>query len=813
MATDVPDAYSLQSWQEAFQHPIPTVRRVEEELRRDIASNKDKLRSLVGMRYRELLGTAQTIVEMNDEIQEVETKLSSIGRRCNPRLIENKSNIAAVDEGLYTLPSTNSVEILGIVNMSHIGVDERAIAAQLALLHSCTSAGYRLFRKHGSNLLIAKLLVISRLLHKTLSQSNRAPVFLENLRTQLASLRRSLLKRIGRKLATPNYSIQEIIEAMSAYCLATSSSSTDVLRQFHQVRLEAIQAVLLREDPSFANIEQSLKLLIHTLKRTSELLSGSLSDALGKLTIHPILDDPEVRKLDGLAIDIFERWVANDIRNFTPWVKHIDLSKSEAGQIIKDWSRKGFRALTDGMRKNLERSQNLKEILLLRRNLLGIWLPVQSSTPCHSPLEILEGIRGAVNNQLVSILRAQAKGLTLLGLEISSTITGWGEIEDGASSLSLWDANVVFLDSSGGATTFKREIINRTLGRDSKVLQISGSYTTWLSGVEECKDMIDDLKKIRWEDIVEDDEDEDVLQNTVGILNQDDPDLLQKEYETTLTKGFSALQTCLHSALANMSGSHRGKQAAFMLRVIREIRGQIPRGISAEDHLFADGLVPKLHDILAVEISSQILPSIITRALGKRHGAGCAGRTLWEGNPPLPIQPSPAAFKLLQKLVTTMEEQGPDLWNPSAVGVLKNKLHKMISSSISADLEKSTDSAASDAQSPIHNEHQPDNKTPNGDSAPEVTVAELPREPTTPADVSSEVLRDRKIQLVFDVFYLEEALSIRNFHHPKAEDDLGSIVELVRKDIDLDGDTELRTLESRAQKYWKQTQLLFGLLG
>ncbi|KLJ12871.1 hypothetical protein EMPG_09464 [Blastomyces silverae] len=812
MATDVPDAYSLQSWQEAFQHPIPTVRRVEQELRRDMASNKDKLRSLVGMRYRELLGTAQTIVEMNDEIQEVETKLSNIGRRCNPRLIEKKSNVAAVDEGSYTLPSTDSVEILGIVNTSFIGVDERAIAAQLALLHSCTSTGYRLFRKHGSNLLIAKLLVISRLLHKTLSQSNRAPVFLENLRTQLASLRRSLLKRIERKLAAPNYSTLDIIDTMSAYCLVTNSSSTDVLRHFHQVRLEAIQAILLRDDPSFANIQQSLQLFIHTLKRTSELLSGSLSDALGKLTIHPILDDPEVRKLDGLAIDIFERWVANDIRNFTPWVKHINLSKLEAGKIIKDWSREGFEALTGGTRKNLERSQNLKELLLLRRNLLDIWLPVQSSTPCHSPVEILEGIRGAVNNQLVSILRAQAKGLTLLGLEISSTITGWSEIEEGTSAPSLWDLDVAFLDSSGGATAFKREIINRTLGKASKVLQISRSYTTWLSGVEECKDMIDELKKIRWEDIVEDDEDEDVLQNTLGVLNQDDPDLLQKEYETTLTKGFSALQTCLHSALANMSGSHRGRQAAFMLRVIREIRGHIPRGLSAEDHLFADELVPKLHDILAVEISCQLLPSILTRALGKRRGAGCAGRTLWEGNPPLPIQPSPAAFKLLQKLATAMEQQGSDLWNPSAVGVLKNKLHKMISSSISADLENSTHGATSDARSPIHNEHQPGNKTPNGDGAPEATVAELPQEPTTTADASSEVLRDRKIQLVFDVFYMNEALCMRNARPPQAEDDVRSIVELVRKDIGLDGDTELGTLKSRAQEYWKQTQLLFGLL-
>ncbi|PGH31712.1 hypothetical protein GX50_05491 [[Emmonsia] crescens] len=783
MATDVPDAHSLQSWQEAFQHPIPTVRRVEQELRRDIANNKDKLRSLVGVRYRELLGTAQTIVEMNDEIQEVETKLSNIGRRCNPRLIERKLDIGVVDEG----------------------VDDRAIAAQLALLHNCTSTSYRLFRKHGSNLLIAKLLVISRLLHKTLSQSNRAPVFLETLRSQLASLRRTLLKRIERRLAAPNHSNQETIETMSAYCLATSSSSTDVLRHFHQVRLEAIQSILLREDPNFANVEQSLRLFIQTLKRTLELLSGSLSDALGKLTAHPILEDPEVRKLDGLGIDIFKRWVANDIKNFTPWVKQTILSKSEAEKTTKDWSREAFGTLTSGMSKNLERSQNLREIFLLRRNLLEIWLPVQSSTPCHSSLDILEGICGAVNNRLVSTLRAQAKGLTLLGLEISSTITSWSEVEERISTPSLWDADVTFLDFSGGATTFKQEIINRTLGRDRNVLQILGSYSAWLSGVEECKDMIDELQRIRWEDIIEDDEDEDVLQNTVGILNEDDPDLLQKEYEATLTKSFSALQTSLHSALANMSGSHRGRKAAFMLRVIREIRGHLPRGLSAEDHLFADDLVPKLHDILAVEVSSQLSSSIfITRALGKHRGAGCAGRTLWEGNPPLPIQPSPAAFKLLRKLAKAMVQQGPDLWNPSAVDIMKIKLHMTISSCISAHIEKSAHSASLDAQSPLQNE-PPASETPHGDGAPEDTA-------TSPTDISPEVIRDRKIQLAFDLFYLDEALSVRNTIQSHAEDELGSTIELIRKDIDFDGDKEMGILKNRAQEYWKQTQLLFGLL-
>ena len=48
MAPEAPDPQSLKSWHDAFQYPIPTVRRVEQELRRDISSNKEKLRAVVG---------------------------------------------------------------------------------------------------------------------------------------------------------------------------------------------------------------------------------------------------------------------------------------------------------------------------------------------------------------------------------------------------------------------------------------------------------------------------------------------------------------------------------------------------------------------------------------------------------------------------------------------------------------------------------------------------------------------------------------------------------------------------------------------
>ena len=48
MAAEAPDPKTFGSWEEAFQYPIPAVRGMERQLRRDIDSNREKLRTLVG---------------------------------------------------------------------------------------------------------------------------------------------------------------------------------------------------------------------------------------------------------------------------------------------------------------------------------------------------------------------------------------------------------------------------------------------------------------------------------------------------------------------------------------------------------------------------------------------------------------------------------------------------------------------------------------------------------------------------------------------------------------------------------------------
>jgi hypothetical protein len=48
MASEVIDLATLESWQEAFKYPLGTTRHIEQRLRTEIASNRDRLRTLVG---------------------------------------------------------------------------------------------------------------------------------------------------------------------------------------------------------------------------------------------------------------------------------------------------------------------------------------------------------------------------------------------------------------------------------------------------------------------------------------------------------------------------------------------------------------------------------------------------------------------------------------------------------------------------------------------------------------------------------------------------------------------------------------------
>ncbi|KAF7161197.1 hypothetical protein CNMCM6106_008523 [Aspergillus hiratsukae] len=778
MASAGPNPQSLKSWQDAFQYPVPTVRHLEQELRRDIASNKERLRALVGMRYRELVGTAETIVLMNREIQEVDSTLADIGRRCNPRLIERMhAHMNQIKDDAQDKET-----------------ERRALGAQLSLLHRCTQAIAYLLRKRGSPLLMAKLLVVSRLLHKTLSQQKTIPPFLDNLRNQLASLRRTLLKRVDKRLASAKSTVDDIIESLAAYCLATSSSSDDAIRHFHHVRLEVIGNLLELTETSGENVPNALQIYIQTLQMSKTLLSRRLSDVLNKLKTRPILADPDILSLDELSVDVLGRWVAADVKNFTPWIKLSELSKPEAERTIKQWSRQAFDAFVKGCSHALTDWYNFSELLALRRRTLELWLSSLGSTPTHSPLNVLEGIRSAFNERLSQILSDQARELEQFGQAVSSVTTNW-DAKEHVETLSLWDDELINLDISDGAAAFRQTIADRLLGRDADVSAVLAKYETWLAAIGKSKEYINEMKRVRWTDILEEGEEEDADMDITAILNDDDTALLKDALQKSVRESLNLLQSSFAEILKIFGSSHRHKKAAFLLKLIRLVRKDLPVDFVSSDFVFSKEIVPQLQQIITAQVVALTEPLIIWPRRASQTNTRLPGRSLWEGNPELPVQPSPAIFKFLRRLVDTMDDYGLGLWDVSTTQALKGALREEVSATAAATLK---------ALEPVHDQEESTaskeaQTVENGDNGKIQTEADVA--------IGAQNTDDYKIQLYFDLVYLSNALATAE----PARDPLSDAAESLSSSLNSNPKT-VKILEQRAHDYWKRTHLLFGLL-
>ncbi|EHA24507.1 hypothetical protein ASPNIDRAFT_53410 [Aspergillus niger ATCC 1015] len=773
MASDGPDPQSLKSWQDAFHYPIPTVRRVEQELRRDIASNKEKLRALVGTRYRELIGTAETIVSMNREMEDVDSTLADIGRRCNPRLMEK----------MYT--HYNQIK-----DDSHDeDAAKRALGGQLALLHRCASSISKLLRRRGSVLLVAKLM------------QTTVPPFVEDLRNQLASLRRSLLRRLEKRLASAKYAADEIIEALAAYCLTTSSSSDDAIRYFHQVRLDGIGGQLELVDPSGENVLNSLRLYVRTLQTSKILLSRRLSDVLSKLKARPLLTDPEIRSLDDLDLGVLGRWVAADVNNFTPWIKLSELSKSDAEKTIKQWSKPAFDRFLDGCRGTLTNWLDFSKLLSLRKQTLELWLSSRSSTPTHSSLQVLEGIRSVFNDRLKGILSEQAKTLDVFGQGVASGVSHWGDRAHTASQ-SLWAEDLISLDYSNGSAAFKQAVTHRLLGRDDDVSAVLEKYHGWLSVIEESRESIDGLRQIRWADVLDEGEDEDLDIDVPAMLNDDDPRLLREALQAAIEQAFETLQNSLSTTFDTLEKPGQSGEAAFMLKTIRLARRDLPAQFISSDYALSQSIVPELQKILATDIVARTGPWK-SPATSKSKSGKVPGRTLWEGDPEIPVQPTPSTFKYLRRLVRSMDQYGAGLWDASTTQTLKSAMLDEISKAIKSSLEN--------LNSPV--DHEDSKKSASQDD--EETESARNGEDSDPAKPETESIesdsaadvKDRKIQLYFDSVYLNDAFAVQHSERSQLTEVLGTL----RSSLDLPAKAT-KNLENAAREYWKRTQLLFGLL-
>lgn len=669
----------------------------------------------------------------------------------------------------------------------------------------------RLLRTRASPLLAAKVLVVSRLLHQSLAQApDDVPPFLDVLKTRLAALRRKLLvsidarfarfARFARSGAVPDVDVGGLVEALCAFSLATSSRPRDVFRHFLHVRREALVRLLEGREgdrDGDGGVLEALRVYVRTLHDAPRLFPKRLAEALARLKAQPLLRDPDVRALMELNLDLHERWVADEVRNFTPWVRHEDLRKEEAETLLGEWARKAFEAFRVGLRDRLEGVEDLTELAGLRKRLLETWLAPDGPSPGLVASEVLSGLRSAMNTQLKHVIHRRVELLDLVGAEVQAVIEAW---KPGVSDvhLPLWDADMTGMDVSNGAAAFKQAILNRSHGRNSTLLRVLDRWNIWLRSVDEVGTVIESLKRTKWDVDFDADEDDEELElvSKETLLNEDDPRELQETFNAALVTAMSGLESKLQNCAATFSSGHRPQQSLFLLRLLRELRQHLPRHY--QNPQFGLSLIPASHHTLAYSILHTPFLAF-ERAIRKTSRTRkVATRALWQGTPALPVQPSVAVFKLLHAVVEAMAEVGSDVWTADATDVLKREIRARLVPLLEGAGDAETETTS----------------TPARERMDRSTDAE--RQERGPRLESAETVGDgyrhddMDVQMLFDAMFLQRATALKMSEAETGGDDegtltLGSLAEEMQSKL-ADG------VGRAAEGYWGKVALLFGLL-
>ena len=710
--------------------------------------------------YRDLLGTAERIIEMDKQMQEVEVALGEAGHACNSRAVGK-----IFDNYLSYRQDAASRR-----------KDQYSLASELAILQSCTTVMSRLLKHSRSSLLAAKILVLSRLTHKTLSQRQDSPPIVESLRNRLASLRRTLLHTIDKRLSDPDAEPVVLIEEMCAFSLATSSTPSDVLRHFHHVRLEAINQSLGKSKATHEDILNAMKLYIRTLRDSQIIFPKRLSDALSKLRLQPLLQQKDVRATSELNLRLHERWISDELRNYTPYLRHDEFQASEASKLLKSWAKQALDAFLSGTEAVLEHNRNpdmvhtgatadeptkLESVLNLRKLTFEAWPWSGARLPGLDPAEVVDQLRDLFNDQLAKEANKTIDFIQAFTNEFQRIIdTGVGDTKRAAEPPNLWNSSLLETDLTNGATAFKETILHLYNGDSSSPeIQICISqYTAFLTHAAAITNAIRTMRETRWDTPADDDMDDslDADDAKSTLLSHDDPLTLETALNAALHRSTMLLNTRISAISAALPPTTPQPTTASALRILRAVQRTPPLTGTTAGAALPSAALATLHAHLARSVAG---PPAATLAAQWRAAASRApaARALWDGAPPLPGVASAAAFGALRALQAGMAGAGADLWGCGAVDAVRGEVARGVGGALRGV-------AAEDGE------------------------------------------RDGRLQVLFDALYVLRAVAAE-----KGEGEGACEVERLAKSVGVGG-PELVRLRKGAADYWKKTYLLFALL-
>ncbi|KAG6231354.1 hypothetical protein E4U26_006953 [Claviceps purpurea] len=825
MASTNPDPTTLGSSADIFSgsYTLPQIRSLHKSLHVQIEEKSTRLRTQVGGSYRQLLGTADTIVHMRGENEQVQDLLGRMGGRCGRSIISSKATglakfVAAREQTSGTTRET----------------------ARLKLLECCRLTAGRILQggggiadlqmDKGERLVMAtKIFVISRLLVKSLKEgrpSERAQQAVDAMGKSLDSLRRRLQRTMERLLeeVDADADIDDVVKALCAYSLANSSGAKYAISHFIRVRQRAMETTLDmdHEERTTAtattgqDVVRSLRLYTKTILDVQALVPRKLSQALSSLKSQPLLADTYLRTIEGLRLDICRRWCSEEMQDFTPFIPHDDLDSNQAREMLASFAEKGAKVVVSGLERTLHHMLDFNSIIDLRTQMLQLWIRDGGRARGFDPQDMQDALRETFNARLVAVVEAKAAKLRLVGSEISATLQGW---QDGVSDYNkgLWDDDGYDAALSNGAVPFLEEVVSRLHGRNDAVSKASHSYASWFHIIGDVKAVVEQLRKQRWDNDYDEIEDEETMETRQEALSREDPRKLQDTLDETLDASFAALEKHIQQ-LWDQHSEHTssGAMAIYLIRVVRDIRAHLPDRPAVKS--FGMSMVPGWHSRVAALAWRPAAATFISKGLSDKS---VVMKPLWEGQPLLPGQPSPSVSHLLRDLSLAMTDLGVDLWTPAATGTLKKQLGESLCEAWRKELEDvlSMDGEG-DTRKQVEEEDTEDkekgeegeqgdrdqDKDASKSNKPNEQRKEGPAEPNETSPTGK--VHDICTQWLFDVSLLQCCIG-------KTQGDTAShyaaLAEQLAQQSGLD-EPARKKVAKMAGNYWRRINLLFGLV-
>ena len=234
----------------------------------------------------------------------------------------------------------------------------------------------------------------------------------------------------------------------------------------------------------------ALKLYVTTLQDTRAIVPSRLSLALQGLKATPIFRSKDVENLMELNLDIYVRWVGEDISGFTPYIRHDELSRAEAEKMLKAWAKTAIKRFVDGLKSRMQEVQEIEALMSLRREVLEVWLSQHQHSIGVDAAEVLDALRYVFNDRAITLIKRQAHALEDVGSIIKRALNEDWQPGKSDQLMSLWSPTMTAMETNHGAKKFRQKLLELSDGKNGAIVGVCDAYQTWLNAVEQARKTI-----------------------------------------------------------------------------------------------------------------------------------------------------------------------------------------------------------------------------------------------------------------------------------------------------------------------------------